>query len=212
MEGGTSSDRFKLWQSFGNCVARHSRLESVLSAHLAQYPDDELIDTFSYIFTEISGLLCVSRSPSPAYMAPDLLSSVNFREMSDWEYGLIEFVIAVAQSRPASRKAIINAGILPALLPMLKVDLRYSMKSSQTILQFSFFSEPDPPMDFIITSKVTDTISRHGLEPLFKQADTNLSGRRLLLCQAFRALLIPIQEVLDILRDLLSEVEVRDAL
>jgi hypothetical protein len=139
-------------------------------------------------------------------------SSVNFREMSDWEYGLIDFIIEVTQNRPANRKAVISAGILPALLPMLKVDLRYSIKSGQTILQFSLFSESDPPMDYIITSRVTDTIRQYGLEPLLEHPDTELSGRRLLLCRAFRALLIPMPEVLTILRDLLGEVEVRKAL
>jgi|ERR1700722_820009 len=132
--------------------------------------------------------------------------------MSDWEYGLVEFVIDVAQHRPANKKAIISAGILPTLLPMLKVDLRYSIKSGKTILQFALFSESDPPMDFIITSRVTDTIRVHGLVPLLRHAGTQLSGRRLLLCRAFHALLIPMSDVLTILRELLGEIDVRKAL
>jgi hypothetical protein len=140
------------------------------------------------------------------------MESVNFREMSNWEYGLMEFVIAVSKNRPANRKAIISAGLLPALLPMLKVDLRYSIQSGQTILQFSLFSESNPPMDYIVTARLTDTIRIQGLEPLLKNADSELSGRRLLLCRAFRALLIPMPEVLTILRELLCENEVRKSL
>jgi hypothetical protein len=42
-------------------MGKQTELQQVLSAHLAQYPDDEIVDTFSYIFAEISGLLYVSQ-------------------------------------------------------------------------------------------------------------------------------------------------------
>jgi hypothetical protein len=208
-----AADKFNMWKVFGKSMATQADVKQALSAHLAQYPDDEIIDTFSYIFTEISGLLyVVHSSPMMLILTVDSPTSVHFREMSDWEYGLVDFVITVAQDRPSSKKAITGAGLLPALLPMLKVDLRYSIKSAKTILQFSIFSESNPPMDYIVTPRLTNIISQHGLEPLLKHADTELSGRRLLLCQAFRAFLIPMPEVLTILRELLCEEEVRNVL